>query len=187
MTDDQPTPNPAAQPGPMEAPEEHLAGLGVKFMAALEAHRRADVDTAKELLEQVLKAEPRLAEPRLELGRLHLDAGRLPEAELETREALRILLAGGQWIEDLSEEVMQSTAHGQLAEILRQKADTDEVIFGDPEVFKQLLAEAKQHFDKASQLDPSNDHAEYHAFFIGLDEDGQLDEDALESGAEPEA
>ena len=151
-----------------EIVETHLQDLQVLFLAAMEARRRHDVDKAVELLGDVLKGEPRLAEPRLELGRIHLDTGRLEEAEAQTREALRVLEMGGQWIEDLPEDVVLSVAHGQLGEILRQRAETDEVIFGPPEDFKAILAESKLHFDKAHELDPSNEHAEFYGLQLEL-------------------
>ena len=59
------------------------------------------------------------------------------------------------------------SSHGQLAEILRQLADSDQVIFGDPEVFKALLVKAKVHFAKARDLDGSNAHADFYAFYLG--------------------
>jgi len=138
--------------------------LDALFMEALEARRQADVDRALDLLQRIIRKEPRLAEPHLELGRLHLDAGRLDDALAETREALKWLLLGGQWVDDLSEDVMLSVAHGQLAEILRRIADTDEVIFGEPERLKELLKEATKHFDEAHKLDPENDHARMFSF-----------------------
>ena len=153
--------------------EALLEALQEQFLAALDHHRRGDVDRAVELLKGVLEGEPRLAEPRLELGRIELDMGHLEEAELQTREALRILLAGGQWVDDLSEEQMQSIAHGQLAEILRLRADSDEVVFGDPQVFKRMLAESKAHFDQAAKLDPDAVSASGHAEFFAFQMDGE--------------
>ncbi len=138
--------------------------LDALFLEALEARRTANVDRAQDLLQQIIRSEPRLPEPHLELGRLHLDAGRLEDALAETREALKWLDLGGQWVDDLSEEVMLSLAHGQIAETLRRIADTDEVIFGDPEGLKALLKEATQHFDEAHKLDPENDHARMFSF-----------------------
>ncbi len=133
------------------------------FLEALEAHRRADVDRAMELLRSVIRKDPRLPEPHLQLGRIHLDAGRLEDAEVETREAMKWLAGGGQWVDEVPDEVMESLAHGQLAEVLRRQAETDEVIFGDPVRFKELLAESRRHFDEAHRLDPSNEHAELFA------------------------
>jgi tetratricopeptide (TPR) repeat protein len=151
-----------------EIAEPHLQELQALFLSALEARRRSDVDRAMELLGEVLKGDPRLAEPRLELGRLHLDTERLEDAEEHTREALRVLVAGGQWIEDLPENVVLSVAHGQLGEVLRRRAESDEVLFGPPEDFKAMLAESKLHFDKAHELDPSNEHAEFYGFQLEL-------------------
>lgn len=148
-------------------PEEtHLKVLEALFMGALEVRRRGDVDKAVELLNDVLKGEPRLAEPRLELGRIQLEMGRLDEAEEQTRQALAVLQAGGQWVDEIPENVMLSLAHNQLAELLRRRAESDEVVFGDPEVFKALLKEAQQHFDTAGKLDPSNEHAGFFAFHM---------------------
>jgi tetratricopeptide (TPR) repeat protein len=159
----------STQHNPLDTAEPHLQELASKFLTALEAHRRNDVDRSKELLDEILKVEPRLAEPRLQLGRIHLDTGRLQDAEIETREALRLVLAGGRWVEDLTDEVLTSTAHGQLAEILRQRADSDEVLFGDPKVFHAMVAEARDHFAKAQALDPENEHASYYAHYLGPD------------------
>ena len=140
-----------------------MSELSEIFMEALQAHGRADVDRAIDLLRSLIQKEPRLPEPHLQLGRIHLDAGRLEDAEAETREAMKWLAGGGQWVDEVSEEVMESLAHGQLAEILRRTAETDEVLFGDPERFKALLAESRKHFDEAHRLDPDNEHAELFA------------------------
>lgn len=156
---------------PIDSPEEHLEGLERLFLAGIAASQAGDIDRAIELLGEVLRREPRLAEPRLELGRIHMEAERLDDAEVETREALRLLEAGGQWVEDIAPDVVLSVAVGQLAEILRLRADSDAVIFGDPAVFKALLRESQQLFERAKTLDPANAHAGYHAFFLGLDPD----------------
>jgi len=154
-------------------PEAHLEGLGARFMAALELVRRGEIDDATGELNAILSVEPRLAEPRMELARVLLDSGRLDESEAQAREALRSLKAGGQWVEELPEPVVTGLAHGLLAEILRQIADTDAVIFGDPERFRAITKEARTHFEAAAHLDPDNQHASYHAFFIGLGQDDE--------------
>ena len=151
--------------------EEHLETLGPRFMAALEERRQGRDDQALKLLQQILRAEPRLPEPHLEVGRIYLDMGRLDDARAETEEGLRLLDAGGHWVEEIPLEVLMSTAHGQLAEVLRQLADSDAVIFGDPQVFKALLARAKTHFAKARDLDPKNQHAGFYAFYMGESEE----------------
>ena len=141
-----------------------ISGLQTRFSQALQARQRGDVDGAAELLRGILKVEPRLAEPRMELANILMGADQLEEAEEHLREAIRVLETGGQWTEDLSEEVVLSLAYGTLGEVLRRKADSDDIVFGDPGVFEGLIREAKSAFLKAAALDPDNAHAGYWSF-----------------------
>lgn len=152
-----------------EFPQEDdvLAELAPRFLTAL-AHKDAGrFDEAEEILRDLLKIEPRLPEPHLELARLLLDTDRLDHAESHAREAVAHLQAGGQWTEDLPENVVKALAHAVLAEVLRRRADEDDVIFGDPERWRALLEESRQHFDQAAALDPDDSYSSYHAFFLG--------------------
>jgi hypothetical protein len=151
-----------------ESDRARLEALSRRFMTALEQKDRGQLDLAEDGLRAILRTEPRLAEPRLELARILLDTDRLEEAEDHAREAVDVLEKGGQWTDDLPESVVQAIAHGTLAEILRRKADEDDVIFGDPEVFRAMVRESKEHFARAAELDPSEDYTSYHAFFMGL-------------------
>ena len=146
---------------------EQLDQLAPRFLQALELRRRERHDDAEDVLRDLLKTEPRLPEPRMELARILLDSDRLGEAEAEAREALTHLEAGGPWPDDLPDNVVRALAHGLLAEILRRRADEDQVIFGDPALFAALLKESKQHFAAAADLDPSDEYSSYHAFFLG--------------------
>lgn len=168
-----------------DVPEEHLAGLEARFMEGLERVRQGRHQDAMKIFREILGVEPRLPEPRLELARVLLDVGRLEDAEAEAREALLRLESGGQWTEELPENVVKGLAEGLLAEILRQRADSDEVVFGDPRRFKALAREARARFARAAQLDPENQHAHYHAFFMGLDEQGKPVDDEDEGPTEP--
>lgn len=160
---------------PIESPEAHLDGLGARFLGGIEYLRKGRIDDAIKVFGGILAVEPRLAEPRMELARIYLDTGRLPEAEAEAQEALRLLEAGAQWLEEIPEAVMLGLAHGLLAEIYRQIADSDEVIFGAPERFHAMTRQAREHFVKAATQDPENQHASYHAFFMKLElPDGSL-------------
>jgi len=152
-----------------------LASLEATFLSALALKDASDFDKAEELLREVLRAEPRLGEPHLELARILLETERIDEAEPHAREALQILTAeGGQWTDDLPENVVQALAHALLAEVLRRRADSDEVLFGDPDVFKALVAEAKEQFERAADLDPRDEYSSYYGFFLGLeDQSGQ--------------
>jgi len=150
--------------------ESHLEGLSAIFEAGLDARQKGNIDRAVELLKVVLRREPRLAEPRLELAHIYLETDRLEDAELEAREGLRLLELGGQWIDSLPDAVIQGHAHNLLGEILRRKADTDEVIFGDPEAFKAILVESRKSFARAAELDPNDEYASHHDFFLNLEE-----------------
>lgn len=154
------------------APEGHLTELGPRFMAALEARAAGRVDVAMESLLAILRAEPRLAEPRLELGRIYLEMGRHDDAEAEVREALRILMAGGAWTEDVPEHVVEALGWALLGEILKEQAATDEVVFGDdPARFQELIAASRAAFKRAHELDPSDSVSALTAAELGDDSD----------------
>ncbi len=139
------------------APEAHLAALGARFLAALEARANRQVDAALEGFAAVLAAEPRLAEPRIELGAIYLDMNRFEEAEAHAREAIRILENGGQWTEDVPENVLLGMAWALLGASLQAQAQSDEVVFGeDPARFKELVAQAAMAFARAAELDPTD-------------------------------
>ena len=149
------------------AENQALDALGRRFIAALGFKEAGKIDQAEDDLRWILRQEPRLAEPRLELARILLDTDRLDEAEDHAREALDVLEKGGQWTDDLPENVVKGLAYATLAEILRRKADEDDVIFGDPDVFRNMVEEAKSCFAKAADLDPRDEYASYYAFFLG--------------------
>ncbi|MCB9778081.1 MAG: tetratricopeptide repeat protein [Alphaproteobacteria bacterium] len=167
--------------------EDHLAALGDRFLRAMDAARGGDIDQAAEELSAILKAEPRLAEPRLELGRILLETGQIDEAAEQAEEAIRILEGGGQWTQDLPENVVLSLAWNLRGEALRQQADQDEVVFGDPGRWQALVEQARAAFAKAAELDADNAHAAYWAGGTdaerleaeGTDEDSVDEEDLL--------
>ena len=152
---------------PEEQEEQRLEQLAEQFMAALKKKDDGDLDGAEDDLRAVIAVEPRLAEPHLELARVLLDTGRLGDAEAHAREGLGHLEATGPWTQEIPENVLGALANGLLAEVLRRRADEDDVIFGDPDVFKKLVAESKAAFAKAAELDPSDEYSSYYAFFLG--------------------
>ena len=158
--------------------EEHLAPLAIRFMRALELRRAGQVDRAAEDLRSILRVEPRLAEPHMELASVHL-AIEQPERGLEhAREAVRLLETGARWNEDLPEHVVRSLAYNLLGEALRKTADQDAVVFGAPEQWKALMEEARGAFRRAAELDPENQHASWAAFGFGPEpEPGAADPD----------
>jgi tetratricopeptide (TPR) repeat protein len=154
----------------IEEAERHLDGLDVQFMAGMEKVQAGDIDAGAEVFRRILQAEPRLAEPRIELARILMETSQFKEAEAEIREAIRILENGGQWIDALTEPQVLSVGYGILAEILRVLAESDDVVFGDPDTWRNIVDEAHAAFRKARELDPDNAHADYWAG--GFDVDG---------------
>lgn len=171
-----------------EVAEEHLAKVTTRFLAALDLARQGDVDGAAEELRAVLRVEPRLAEPRIELARLLIATDQLEEAAEQALEAVRILEAGGRWTEDISDEVMLSLALDLQGEALRLQADRDEIVFGNPERWLELVTQARECFKRAAALDPDNEHAAWWAG--GVDsppgtEDQEEAEDEADEGGSP--
>ena len=150
------------------AEEEVLSRLGAQFLAALTAKEAGRIDDAEDALRAIIAAEPRLGEPHLELARLMLDTDRVTDAEAYAREAIAHLEATGVWLDDVAPATIQALAHATLAEALRRRADEDDVLFGDPANFHAIVAEARQHFEAAHALDPSDAYSSYHAFFLGI-------------------
>ncbi|MEM6929461.1 MAG: tetratricopeptide repeat protein [Myxococcota bacterium] len=154
-----------------ESEAARLASLETTFLSALALKDGGDFDKAEEQLREILRTEPRLAEPHMELARILLETDRLDDAEAHARQAIEILGGdNGQWTDELPENVVMALAHALLAEILRRRADSDEVLFGDPEVFRALVAEAKSHFETAADLDPKDEYSSYYGFFLGIED-----------------
>ena len=149
------------------ADAEQLEALSKEFLQAMDERRSGRIDDAEKRLRGIVRLEPRLAEPHLALGRLLLDTGRLDEAEDYARLALEHLEQSGLWTEDLPSHVVQGIAHSLLGEVLRQRADSDDIIFGDPAVFQALLAEAKQCFERAQAADPEDSYSTHQAINLG--------------------
>jgi tetratricopeptide (TPR) repeat protein len=147
--------------------EGHLGALGPRFFAALGLRSGGKVDAALEAFNEILRLEPRLAEPRMEIARIFLEMGRLEDAEAEIREAIRILEAGGQWTEDLPENVVLALAWSLLGEILKEKASTDEIVFGDAATFADLLDQSRFAFARAAELDPHDTASHVTALELG--------------------
>lgn len=164
-----------------EQENQALSELSSTFMKALQHKDEGRVDEAEELLRKIILQEPRLAEPHMELARLLLDTERVSAAEPHAREAVRWLESGGQWVDDIPENIVQGLAHALLAEVLRRRADEEDVIFGDPAQYHAIVRESQEHFARANALDPSDEYSSYHAFFLGIPGKGDKEED--EDGA----
>ncbi|MBL8615867.1 MAG: hypothetical protein JNM72_09695 [Deltaproteobacteria bacterium] len=148
--------------------ETHLEGLADRFDEAMAARRAADADRAIDLLRGILRDEPRLAEPHLELAGILLDLEQPEEALEHAREAVRLLSHGAIWTEAVPAKVLGSLAWDTLGECLKQTADQDSVVFGPEERWRALMEEARFAFARATELDPDNEHASWGAFGMGV-------------------
>ena len=144
-------------------PEPHLAALGPRFLRGLALRNAGRIDEALGIFNQILSVEPRLPEPRLERGRIRLEMGQLEDAEADVREAIRVLESGGQWSEDVPENVVLALAWSLLGEIIKEKASTDDVVFGDEETFRGLIAQSRVAFARAAELDPTDNNSQINA------------------------
>lgn len=158
-------------------PETHLAALGARFLAAAQKRASGQVDAALDAFNEILKAEPRLAEPRMEIARIFLEMGRLDDAEAEVKDAIRILESGGQWTEDIPDHIVLAVAWALYGEILKEKAASDDVVFGDPARFSALVEQSRVAFARAAELDPSDTASAVTALELG---------DTLGGESEPE-
>ncbi len=152
---------------PSDIDNNHLQALETDFLQAMTLKEAGKVDDAEERLRSILKKEPRLPEPRMELARIMLDTDRLSEAEEHAVIALEDLQKSGPWTKMLEDEVVLSLCHALVAETLRRRADEDDVIFGDPDAFRELVKRSQVHFAQAASLDPSDETSSYYALFYG--------------------
>ncbi len=135
------------------------------WLDAVEARQQGNHDEARKLYKTILDAEPRLAEPRLELGHIEIEAGDLEEGEEHVRLAIAALEGGGQWIDDIEPSSLLSFALNLLGESLFRQAekvaDSD-----DRDRFEELWNEAAEVFARAHRLDPDNVDARRNAFSV---------------------
>jgi len=140
----------------LESPEDHLEELGRRFAKALALREKGDDAGARPLFEEILRNEPRLAEPRLELAHIHLLADRFSEAGEHARLAVATLRAGGQWTEDIEPKALLSFAVNLLGETIVRELEEGEVFLTDREAFVQRWNEASRTFEEALEIDAGN-------------------------------
>lgn len=138
-----------------------LLELQNKFQKAIQAKHNNDIDLSNRLFKEIINIEPRIAEARFELAHNYLETKQLEEAQSHSEEATRILEDGGQWLEDISENSLLAMAYSLQGEIYREQANSDEVVFRNPDEFHRLLALSKSFFVKAAATDPNNEFAQY--------------------------
>jgi tetratricopeptide (TPR) repeat protein len=138
--------------------EEDLRPLEKLFNTAMEFRQNSNVEKSEQILLRILKQEPRLAEPNIELAHIYLISEKFDEALEHIQDAIQFLENGGQWLE-IEEDQLLSMAYTLQGEIYRSIADQDKVVFGSQEIWKDYINKSKEAFKKAKELDPKNDDA----------------------------
>lgn len=140
-------------------PELHLADLAGRFEQGLELRRKGDTKGAQKAFQDILRAEPRLAEPRLELAHIATDAGDWEEAEAQARQSVEILRSGGQWIDSLQPQELLSFATNLLGEIIVREIEDSDTLIDDAEALQARWNEAATLFAAALLAWPTNTDA----------------------------
>jgi len=147
-----------------EPPDDaHLIPLGSRLAEAMKLRGEGAPDKAALIYHEILQADPRLAEPRLELAHMAAEREQWEEAEEQARAALDVLRRGGQWTADVTEDQLLSFAMNLLAEIIYRSVQEGDLIFRDESEFKTRWNEAASLFSEALTKDPSNEDARYWA------------------------
>ena len=135
------------------------------WIDAVEARQQGDHEEARKLYKAILDTEPRLAEPRLELGHMEIEAGDIDEGIEHVRLAIAALEGGGQWIDGIEPATLLSFALNLLGEALFRQAE-GLAHKDDQERFRELWNEAADVFARAVRLDPENVDAKRNAFSV---------------------
>ena len=138
----------------IKADAEQLAELEPKMMEAMSARAEGKDGAAKAIFEDILKAEPRLAEPRLELAHIAAVAEDWDEAQTQARLAVDILRRGGQWTEDVEPRALLAFALNLLGELIVRTLEEGDLFLTDRARFQMTWNEAAAIFDEALEVDP---------------------------------
>ncbi len=146
-------------PSLLDASESHLADLEKHFTKGLQLRAAEDDSAAREVFEKILKQEPRLAEPRLELAHIHLLSERFDDAHEHARLAVSTLRAGGQWTRDVEPTALLSFALNLLGETVARALEEGDLFLTDRPEFTRRWNRAAGHFAEAAEVDPTNEDA----------------------------
>ena len=114
---------------------------------------------AEKLLREIIRTDPRLPEPRLELAHLAAMRDDWVEAEAQARLAVEQIRAGGQWIADLPPPTLLSFALNLLGETLVRPLEEGDLFLVDRPAFTVVWNEAAGIFEEAARLDPDSEDA----------------------------
>lgn len=140
----------------MEFDQEQLTALEPKMRLAMTAREQGNDSEARKLFEEILKEEPRLAEPRLELAHMAAVTEDWEEAQGHARLAVEILKRGGQWTQDVAAEVLLGFALNLLGELVVRPLEEGDLFLTDRPRFDTSWNEASTLFGLALAADPSN-------------------------------
>jgi tetratricopeptide (TPR) repeat protein len=140
----------------MELDQEQLTALEPKMRLAMTAREQGNDAEAKKLFEEILKEDPRLAEPRLELAHMAALTEEWEEAQAQARLAVEILKRGGQWTQDVVPEVLLGFALNLLGELVVRPLEEGDLFLTDRPRFDTSWNEASTLFGLAIAADPSN-------------------------------
>ena len=138
-----------------------LKQLEFKFLEAIQSHQNNDLDKAEKINKAILDVEPRLVEPNLELAYISLRREQFEDAQAYAEEAVRLCELHGHWMDNFTDNELLSLSYSTLGEALRFQAQTDEIIFEQPEKFAELMEKAKEAYKKAASINPENEFARY--------------------------
>jgi tetratricopeptide (TPR) repeat protein len=140
----------------MQVDRDQLAALEPKMRMAMTAREQGKEGEARELFEAVLKEDPRLAEPRLELAHMAALTEDWDEAQTQARLAVEILKRGGQWTQDVEPAVLLGFAINLLGELVVRPLEEGDLFLTDRPRFDAGWNEASQLFAQALKADPEN-------------------------------
>jgi tetratricopeptide (TPR) repeat protein len=140
----------------IDAPEDHLQSLVPLMEKALRLRSEGNEEQAVAVLRDILRVEPRLAEPRLELCHIAAGEGRHDEAEAQARMAVEALRGGGQWTADLEADEILSFALNLLGEVIVRALEEGDLLMTDRPQFVSRWNEASQFFRESLERDNSN-------------------------------
>jgi tetratricopeptide (TPR) repeat protein len=147
--------NTASEEEILEIEDANVQQLEAHFLTAMELRQQGKTSEAQQHLFAIIREEPRLPEPHIELAHIYFSIDQLDDAKTHIELAVSHLENGGQWTEIPENEIL-SIAYVLQGEIYKGLADQDEVVFNDPDLFKELIELAKAAFAKANAIDPKN-------------------------------
>ena len=164
----------------IDAPEGYLEELQPLMRQAMALRDEGKDEEASKVLREILRSEPRLAEPRLELSHIAASACDWPEAENQARMAVDALRSGGQWTLDLEPSQILSFALNLLGEVLVRDLEEGDLLMVDRPRFVTRWNEASNCFREALEQDNANRDARTNCIhYRPMDENQSLESSSL--------